>query len=532
MRAAALTLALFLAACGGSGTLSGGGATSGAAPTPTPTPSPTATPTPTATPIAALAPNFELVIRNGVSIPLEDQAAVAAAGANTVVDGVDPLDGYVAKSRAATIATADPAALNVGATRLVAAPYLGAIDPAAPTAFSGWACPAFNLSLTYSAGCSFRTGTTAPACPPGTGRDLFDRDTTATTSACFIPSGTLTADLRLPSIPGVIYSVAQLRVGRDVGVNGGAADGVAATLTIDAGVAIKSAYTLSGSYARNTAFIAVQRGSKIVVNGTADAPVQFGGILSLVLAGRAPTNKCLAGTSRAAGTCEYNYSLQNADKVVINYGNYGGAMPGDSSGSIRYLFIGGGASVASGVPQMNLMGVGSGTTLDHIQLADGSQQGLFIAGGAANLSYLLVSGSNSEMIYIAEGWRGAMQFVLGVQKAADRYYFFDTRTLRVDEEDGRDDSTPRTRGTIANFTFIQVDPNIAAPVLIGNGVDVTLANGIIKTPSKCVAMAASTTANGGASTIRPAGGTGGVPGDIDEAGPPRFLSDYLACLGR
>ena len=127
-----------------------------------------------------------------------------------------------------------------------------------------------------------------------------------------------------------------------------------ATLTIDPGVKIY------GEQASNGTLIIAQ-GSKIMADGTADAPIvmssdaaigsrargQWGG---LIVNGSAPTNQ---GVTFGEG----------------DTGAFGGNNPADSSGTLRYLRLEYAGIEFSPDNELNgiaFQGVGSGTVVDHV----------------------------------------------------------------------------------------------------------------------------------------------------------------------
>ncbi|GGH45010.1 hypothetical protein [Mangrovimonas yunxiaonensis] len=166
-----------------------------------------------------------------------------------------------------------------------------------------------------------------------------------------------------------------------------------ASLTIPAGTVIKATGGTS-------AYIAVERGAQIFVNGTAAAPVvmtsasdnpapgDWGG---LVIAGDAPTNK---GTD-----------------VTTEVGDllYGGADANDSSGSIRYLRVEYTGATFSNDKEFNglsLFGVGAGTTVEYVQSYFGGDDGIEFFGGTVDGNYLVSYGSGDDSIDFADGWQG------------------------------------------------------------------------------------------------------------------------------
>lgn len=513
-RLAPLVLLVGLPACGGSDP-AGDAVIFMPAPTPTPTP----TPTPN--------PNFAETTRNGVTISSGQQAAIVTAGTNNVIDGRDP----VAANRAAQGSTTqvppfDALMLNAnGSAFLVRTSFIGAVDPANPSTFEGWTCSTARSCDTSG----IVRQPKRPDCPPTTSAYAIDGFESIGFIRLCTFGNQVTQDVHLQKLPGILYVInpGGAIVGRDVGARGDAPNGLGVTLTIDAGVVLQG--DSDGFYAN---VLRIQRGSRLIVNGTREDPVTITGALRVAIAGRAPISNCKAGTSTAAGTCENLYSAVGI-RANLQIASYGGNLPDDTSGSIHHLRMVDSDNLSTTAqPGLNLLGTGSGTLIDHVQVSGPNGDGVVVHGGTTNLSHILVDNPGDEGFSIGEGWRGAAQFLLITQSAAPGASDNPRWMLEADSLLD-DDALPRTRGTIANFTFVQSAAGHVAPVLIGNGVDFTLANGIIKTPNACVTMAASTTANGGVpSTVRPASGTNGVPLAIDDAGPPRFFSTYFACLGR
>src|SRR5690606_16043614 len=140
------------------------------------------------------------------------------------------------------------------------------------------------------------------------------------------------------------------------------------TLTIRPGVSVR---------ATGDAVLLVTRGSKLVADGTANAPITFssedadfdgegewGGV---VIQGFAP--QYAIGTSApcyGAGTV-CNVEGEGGDEI----GYYGGNDPADDSGTLRYVRIAEAGRVAGPNNEVNgltLMGVGHGTDLEYVQV--------------------------------------------------------------------------------------------------------------------------------------------------------------------
>lgn len=398
----------------------------------------------------------------------------------------------------------------------VASPGEGTIVLPAPT-------PAPAPAPTPTPTPTSTAGTPAADCPAGT----TNVGTIGNFRSCRIPS-LITTNLTLPRRAGTAYEM-NGRV--DVGVDRGAAgvSGTAATLTIEPGTLVYANTTNT-----DNDFLVVNRGSTINAAGTADAPIIFtaqanltgnvaedsqglwGGI---ILAGRAPVSNCnLSGTTGGTAACE---------NVVEGTGNalYGGATPGDNSGVMRYVQIRYSGTVIS--PNNELQGlttggVGSGTTLEYVQIHNSSDDGIEIFGGTHNARYFVVTGADDDSVDTDVGWKGFLQFVIAIQKPNNTQT--DNFVMEIDSNNN-EDALPRQNGRIANFTFIHTSTSTGSPAAIRlrGGADFSFVNGIITSPQACLNIVSGSDANGGKSTIRAANAS------LDEAGPPVFNSVYFAC---
>jgi hypothetical protein len=367
------------------------------------------------------------------------------------------------------------------------------------------------------------TGGPAASCPTGTN----DVGVLGSYRSCRLPS-LITGNLSLPKVAGVAYEInGRVDVGTDVGGAGTNTGAVTGLLTIAPGVLLYANTTNA-----DNDFLIVNRGSRISAEGTETLPIVFtaqgnltgnvtdesqglwGGV---ILAGRAPIANCnLAGVTGGAANCE---------NVVEGTGNalYGGALPTDSSGVMRYVQIRYSGTVISPnneLQGLTLGGTGSGTTLDHIQIHNSSDDGIEIFGGRTNLRYLVFTGADDDGLDVDVGWQGLVQFVLAIQKPNNTQV--DNYSSEVDSN-GSEDALPRTDFRLANFTFVSTSTATNAAVRIRGGADVTWVNGIITSPMACLNVVAGETSATDKSTVRPANPA------LQDKGPPVFNSIYFAC---
>jgi hypothetical protein len=304
----------------------------------------------------------------------------------------------------------------------------------------------------------------------------------ATLRVCQFPQ-LVTGGLVVPKRDGTIYSISgRTDVGQDQGgdVNSPLAGATRGVLTLEAGVRVFGSGGLD--------YIVVNRGSQLNVQGSATEPVvltsrqdiegsatidsigQWGG---LVILGRGPINNCPGGVTPGTPGCEAQVEGTNAF--------YGGNGTADNSGSVRYLRVKHSGFQILPNNELNgitLAGVGSGTTMDHIQVHNSSDDGIELFGGTVNARYIVLTGNDDDSLDSDSGHSGALQFVLVVQRAngGDR--------MNEMSNAGGAVRTPVTNTKIANFTYVGragggagIIMNTAANIQYYNGVVTKAAGG-------------------------------------------------------
>lgn len=195
-----------------------------------------------------------------------------------------------------------------------------------------------------------------------------------------------------------------------------------ATLTIEAGTIIKGQ---AGTGANATALL-IARGGKLMANGTAAKPIIF---------------TCVADEISVADVNAGNFASPNLDATtsgqwggLIILGNapisasaasiqiegipttdqnglYGGTDATDNSGSITYVSIRhGGANIGNGneINGLTLGGVGSGTTIHHVEIVGNQDDGIEFFGGSVNVNDLLVLNSGDDAVDTDQAWSGTL----------------------------------------------------------------------------------------------------------------------------
>ncbi|MGB5386102.1 MAG: multidrug transporter [Eudoraea sp.] len=177
------------------------------------------------------------------------------------------------------------------------------------------------------------------------------------------------------------------------------ADGT--TLTIPAGLTIKAQPVGVNAY------IAIQQGAQINALGTASNPIimtsnanspssgDWGG---LVICGRAPINSTPDGSEDTA-TSE------------VGGLSYGGNTPTDNSGNVQYIRIEYAGGAVDGNAELNglsLYAVGSGTTIDYVEVFEGSDDGIEFFGGTVNASHIVIVNAEDDSMDWTEGYTGTL----------------------------------------------------------------------------------------------------------------------------
>lgn len=241
----------------------------------------------------------------------------------------------------------------------------------------------------------------------------------------------------------------------------------------------------------NPSALVICRGAQIFANGTAANPIIFTaedddvddatdlgpGEVSLwgglVILGRAYTEK--------NGNTEVQIEGIPTTEPRGLYGAPAGqAVNNDNSGTLRYISVRhGGREIASGneLNGITLGAVGSGTTLEYIEVYANSDDGIEFFGGSVNLKYAAVAFAEDDSFDWDESWTGKGQFWFSIQKAdvADAGWECDGSTP--------DDQGVPSSPTVYNATHIGSGVGAAAAnpigILLRAGTQARIANSIV-----------------------------------------------------
>lgn len=312
----------------------------------------------------------------------------------------------------------------------------------------------------------------APAsCPAGT----LNGGLVAGLRNCQLPN-LITGTLSLDKITGVVYSInGRVQVGDDLGANPSAPlAGAKGVLNIAPGVKLFGSAGLD--------YLIVSRGSQIFATGSATDPIiftskadiegttndnsigQWGG---LVIAGRAPTNVCPAGVTPPNAAC-------SEGQVEGTNAFYGGNTANDNSGILKYVRIQHSGFEVLPAKELNgitFAGVGSGTTVEFVQVHNSSDDGMEMFGGTVNLKHIILTGNDDDSLDTDNGFRGTVQFLIVKQR--------DNGGDRLFEMSCAGNAAYCSHPVISNATLIRRSSTASNGLELNTGTDLTLINSVI-----------------------------------------------------
>lgn len=216
-------------------------------------------------------------------------------------------------------------------------------------------------------------------------------------------------------------------------------DGV--TLTIEAGVIIKGDKESKGS-------LIVEKGGKLIAEGTKERPIVFtsaqekgkrkaGDWGGIILLGKAPNNQ----------------SEQSIEGGVRS--KHGGTVSDDNSGVLKYVrveFAGIEYAQDNEINGITFGSVGSGTTVDYVQVSYSGDDSFEWFGGTVNAKHLIAFRGWDDDFDTDNGFSGKIQFALGVRdpQIGDKSA---SNGFESDNDAAASTQTPRTGAVFANVSL-------------------------------------------------------------------------------
>lgn len=182
---------------------------------------------------------------------------------------------------------------------------------------------------------------------------------------------------------------------------------------------------------------------------TTAQPGDFGGV---ILMGQAPSNVA-------------NKTIEGLDAIEPFDNRFGGNVPAHSSGTLKYARIEYAGYILSAGNEVNGLtcgGVGSGTTLDHIEVAYGKDDSYEFFGGTVNATYLVSIAPDDDNFDFDNGYTGTIQYAFSMGDAYATHSASgsasDSNGIEADNNAPAEDATfallPKTHPKIKNMTII------------------------------------------------------------------------------
>ncbi|WP_163401435.1 hypothetical protein [Flavobacterium fluviatile] len=233
------------------------------------------------------------------------------------------------------------------------------------------------------------------------------------------------------------------------------------TLTIEPGTYIKAKPNANGA----TGVLVVQKGGKLIANGTATAPIVFtsyklldcsaattaspGDFGGIVILGDAPANTPATTTIEGLTGSQYYYGGTNA------------AHNGGSLKYVRIEFAGYDLLAPNSGNEINgltLGGVGSGTTIDHVQVSYGKDDSFEFFGGTVNATNLVSFAADDDNFDFDSGYTGTITCALALANQNSTHSLSggspDSNGIELDNNAAGSAATPFTRPVINNLTIV------------------------------------------------------------------------------
>jgi len=211
---------------------------------------------------------------------------------------------------------------------------------------------------------------------------------------------------------------------------------ISPVLTIEPGVTIYGESATDG-------MLVIRRGAQINAVGTSSQPIVF------------TSDKSSRSRGDWGGVIINGQASLNTGSEAFGEGDtgpYGGNIDTDNSGTMRYVrieFAGREISPDNELNGLALQGVGSGTTLDHIQIHMNKDDGIEFFGGTVEAKYLYVTGCSDDQFDWTDGWRGKGQFWVAQQYGDDA-----DQGIEADNNGDDNSASPFSHPTIYNITLV------------------------------------------------------------------------------
>jgi hypothetical protein len=262
-----------------------------------------------------------------------------------------------------------------------------------------------------------------------------------------------------------------------------------AVLTIEPGTTIVGDTAVSGSS------LVIDRGAKIIADGTVEKPIVF-------TSQRAPGHRRPGdwGGLSIVGNAHINLQVDHLQTEgppggTVDYA--GGTNDDDDSGVLRYVrieFAGQRAEGGGNMNSLSLYAVGRKTTIEHVETLAGLDDGFKWFGGTVDGRFLVSYEAGDDNFDVSQGYRGRNQYVIGLISTALTGNGEGSSDRNFLESDGCEsgvtgcpasfDAAPYSMPFFANFVAVgpgswDVNRYGGNGILIRRGSGATLVNGVV-----------------------------------------------------
>ncbi len=246
-----------------------------------------------------------------------------------------------------------------------------------------------------------------------------------------------------------------------------------AIVTIEAGATVKGDYLAS-----QASTLIFERGSKINAVGTADKPIIFTSSnpspVSGDWGGIAILGKANINANNGGATGQHLYFPEGGYSTATGgpYAGYGDAIAAnavddDNSGKLQYArieYAGNAYLPNQEINSLTLCAVGSGTTIDHVQVSFAKDDAFEWFGGTVNCKYLIAYKTQDDDFDTDNGYSGSVQFGLIIRDSS----IADVSKSEGFESDNDGTGTVNAPQTKAVFSNVSIFGPRATAANVGN----------------------------------------------------------------
>jgi hypothetical protein len=275
----------------------------------------------------------------------------------------------------------------------------------------------------------------------------YNPDATEDDGSCILPSYEIvnvTIDgVNYRQVSGTIDENVTFDVANNYLLTGGVFVASGATLTIE------SCTNVYAQTSGATTFLSVLKGGTLNAVGTASCPIVFTPLGSNAQAGD-------WGGIIVNGNAPINTGTEAQGEGGTGF--YGGTNPNDNSGIIQYVRVEYAGKILGTDSELNgfsFNGVGSGTTVDHIQAYRGSDDGIEFFGGTVSVNYAVSTGNQDDSFDWTHGFSGTCSNWVVVQDPANG-----DRGIEADNNGDDNSVAPYSNPTITNIHMTLRDSSV------------------------------------------------------------------------